>query len=166
MWVLVATIAVAEVVDRVRYVVGDRIITQSDVEFEAALDPHDESPVPALDDPAYAIEQRLVDFAVVRELAGDVSVYEPTPAEVKARWERVRASWPRPEDHAAFLARWGLTDEQLMGQLYSRLVVERYVLRNLGAAASAETLDRAGWLSLYGPWIATQRARTTVRTIE
>ncbi|MFZ5475367.1 MAG: hypothetical protein ACOZNI_01220 [Myxococcota bacterium] len=164
MWLLLATLAAAEVVDRVRYVVGSRIITQSDVEFEAALDPFDESPVPALDDPAYPVEQRLVDFAVVRELAGDVSVYEPTSAEVRARFERVKATWPRPEDHAAFLARWGVDDEHLMGLLYSRLVVERYVLRNLGAATGVP-LDREGWIAAYAPWIAQQRARTTVREV-
>ena len=60
----------AEVVDAVLRVVGDRIVTRSDVAFEQDLDPRDQSPIATLEDPAYAYEQRVVDFAILRQLAG------------------------------------------------------------------------------------------------
>lgn len=163
MWLLWLGLARAEVVDRILHVVGERIVTQSDLAFEAALDPLDQSPVPALDAADYPLEERLVDFAIVRDLAGDIAIYAPSPAEVRARWEKVRASWPSREEHDAFLARWGLDDERLMGQLYSRMVVERYVLRNL-APARGEGLDEAAWTALYRPWIARLREQATIRT--
>lgn len=164
MWLLWLGLARAEVVDRILHVVGDRIVTSSDLAFEADLDPHDQSPVPALDAPDYALEERLVDFAILRDLAGDVAIYAPSPAEVRARWERVRASWPTRDEHDAFLARWGLDDERLMGQLYSRMVVERYVLRNLAPARGEGAMDEAAWSALYRPWIARLREQATIRT--
>lgn len=122
----------AETVDGVLFVVGARIVTRSDVLLEDALAPFDRSPVPVLVDPGRATAERLVDIAVLRERAGDTDIYAPTAADVRARLERVRASvgtaaW------SAFLRTWGLDEERLQGLLYSRMVVERYVLRNLGA---------------------------------
>jgi hypothetical protein len=121
----------AEVVDRILHVVGERIVTASDVAFEAALDPHDESPIRLLERPEYAYEDRLVDYAVLRELAGDVEVFRPAGTEVRARWETFRDRWAHREDRDAFLARWGLDDERMQGFLYSRMVVEKYIARNI-----------------------------------
>jgi hypothetical protein len=157
MWLAWITLARADVVDRILHVVGDRIVTQSDVEMEAEFDAHDIATVEALEDPAYPVEQRLVDYAVIRDLAGDVAVYKPPAADVRARFERFRASWGRPEDYAAFLARWGLDDDRMMGFIYSRLVVERYILRNLGAGVTEATP--------YATWITDQRARASVRDV-
>ncbi|MFN7144264.1 MAG: hypothetical protein ACK4YP_10835 [Myxococcota bacterium] len=161
LWLL--GLAAAETVDGILHVVGERIVTRSDVAFEADVDPRDQSPLAPLEDPAYPLEQRLVDFAILRDLAGDIAIYKPSPAEVRARWERLRAGWPHPEDHPAFLARWGLDDEQLLGFLYSRLVVERYVARNAAQAASvtaAEDITPAA----YQAWMGTLRSRATVRS--
>jgi hypothetical protein len=153
----------AEVVDAVLHVVGDRIVTRSDAAFEADLDPHDQSPLTPLEDPGYAIEQRLIDFAIVRELAGDIEIYRPSAADVRDRWESLRAAWPAPGDHAAFLSRWGMDDDQLLGFFYSRLVVERYIARN---AAQAASLSSAADLTAeaYQAWMSGLRARVTVRT--
>lgn len=101
------------VVDRVVAAVGDRVITASDVELERALARWDPSPVPAIqarrDDPL----QALVDLALARGQAGDISVYEPSPADVRERLAAVRGSWPDPREWAAFLATVGHTEEQL-----------------------------------------------------
>lgn len=162
MWLFLLALARAEVVDRILHVVGDRILTSSDLAFEGELAAHDPSPVPALADPAYPIEQRLPDMAILRALAGEVAVYEPTPAEVRARGERLRASWPVREDYEAFLARWGLDEERLLGLVYSRLVVEKYVMRNL--PLPAEPADLPAWRAAYQPWMAGLRERVPVRT--
>lgn len=153
MWMVWVMVARGEVVDRILYVVGERIITASDVEFEAEFDAHDASPVAMIEQPAHALDQRLVDFAVLRELAGDIEVYRPATAEVRARFERFRAGWERPEDHAAFLKRWGLDEERLMGFIYSRLVIERYIQRNFG-------VTDASWAG----WIDEQRGRANIRS--
>lgn len=162
-WFWMTAAASAEVVDGILHVVGERIVTRSDVAFEAHFDGHDASPLAALEDPTYALEQRLVDFAVLREFAGDIEIYRPKTTEVRARWERFRDGWPQPDDHLAFLARWGLDDQQLLGFLYSRLVVERYVARNAGQAAAVLDRDEIT-ASVYQAWMAGLRARTTVRT--
>jgi hypothetical protein len=134
----------AETVDGVLYVVGARIVTRSDVTLEDALAPFDRSPVPALVDPARPTAERLVDIAVLRERAGDTDIYAPTAADVRARLERVRASvgaaaW------TGFLRAWGLDEERLQGLLYSRMVVERYVLRNFGVS-DADPAAFEAWL--------------------
>jgi hypothetical protein len=163
LWMLLARIAGAEVVDGILHVVGERIVTRSDVAFEEEFAVRDTSPVAPLEDSTYALEQRLVDFAILRDLAGDIEIYKPPPGEVRARWERLRDGWPHPEDHAAFLQRWGLDDDQLLGFLYSRMVVERYVARNAGQAAAA--LDGGALTAeAYQAWMAGIRARTTVRS--
>jgi hypothetical protein len=74
-WFWLGALARGEIVDAVLHVVGDRIVTQSDVTFEADFDPHDRSPLIALEDPDYPLETRLVDFAILRELAGDIEIY-------------------------------------------------------------------------------------------
>lgn len=160
MHLLLLSVAQAAVVDRIEAVVGERIVTASDVAFEAELDPHDESPVATLERPEYGLRERLVDFAVIRSLAGDIEVFRPTPREVLDRWEQFRASWNPPEGYTAFLARWGMDDDDLRGFLYSRLVVEHYVARTL-AVLSARDHDPG--VDPYPAWAAELRGRTRIR---
>ncbi len=153
-------VAHASIVDRIEAVVGQRIVTASDIAFESEFDPHDQSPVPTLERPDYGLRERLVDFAAIRSLAGDIEVFRPSPTEVMDRWERFRATWDPPETYTAFLRRWGMDDDALRGFLYSRLVVERYVTRNL-AVRSARDLDAT--IDPYPAWTAELRARTRIR---
>lgn len=156
MLALLLPVALAETVDRILHVVDQRVVTASDVALEAEIDPYDQSPIPALEDPAYPYEQRLVDFAILRQQAGDVKVFAPSTAEVQARWEAFRVSWPSPEAYLTFRARWGLTDDDLLGFFYSRLVVERFILRNLASARDEG----------YPGWIAERRARAVIRSAD
>lgn len=152
--------AVASVVDRIEAVVDQRIVTASDIRFEREFDPHDDSPLATLERPEYGLRERLVDFAVIRSLAGDIEIFRPTGVEVNNRWEHFRASWDPPEDYTRFLARWGMQDEDLRGFLYSRLVVEHYVARNvamLAARAGSDALDP------YPGWMAELRRRAHIR---
>lgn len=151
----------AEPVDRLLYTVLDRIVTEADLAFDAELDPHDACPIPALEDPAYPREQRLVDLTIVRALAADTVTYRPTPDEVEARWEAVRASYPRAEEFEAFLGRWGLDGDGLRGLLYSRMVAERYIRRVAGTTDAPA--DTPAFTPVYQGWIAAIRARTLVR---
>lgn len=146
-WLLGVTLGRAEVVDRVLRVVGDRIVTQSDVDFEVALSPFDTSPVPAFEAPDGDVVQRLVDCAIARDQAGDVERFKPTPDEVRERWVAIRAAMG-PVEYPRFLGTWGLDDTTLQAFLYSRLVVEKFVLRGI---AGVEVTGRSGSESAPAP---------------
>jgi len=162
MWLLLGGAACAAVVDRIEVQVGDRVVTSSDLAFEIELDPHDTSPLATLERGDYPLRERLVDFALLRDLAGGIEVFRPTRAEVIARWERFRASWDPPEGYGAFLGRWGLNDADLQDVLANRLVVERFVTRNLAVVTARER----GGGDPYPAWIAGLRARTRIRVPE
>lgn len=168
MWLPLALVLAAEpdralVVDRVAVVVGDRLVTTSDVELEEELARHDLTGVAALDSPDTSPLDRLVDYAVARAAAGDVAIYKPADADVQARWRRFRARWERSDDYEAFLARWGLDDEALKALFSSRLVAERYILRTLTGQSGVSAADPAS-IPLYRQWMDDLRARTRIRT--
>lgn len=152
--------------DRVVAVVGDRIITASDVRLERALADRDPSPVAAL-----ARRQRegsleaVVDGAIVRKLAGDIAIYAPSTTEVSQRVAALRQSWPDPADYARFLGAMGLDEERLAGRIYSRMVIERYVYRNvtLASETAGESPDVA-W-DRYQSWIGRERSRVEIRYV-
>ncbi len=138
--------------DHVRYVVASRIVTASDVLLEAVLAPHDRAllPIPGVDDP----EQRAVDMAILRERAGDAVIYRPSPSEVRARLDRLRAAHGTAWE--GFLANWGLDERRLEGILFSRMVVERYVLRNAPRPTAPDGSSPTG--SEVAAWMTEQRA--------
>lgn len=166
MWLSLLVLALvaparAEPVDRLLYVVGDRIVTAGDLAFELDVDDHDASPIVALDALDYPREQRVLDLTILRALAGDTVIYRPTAEEVEARWELVRASWARAEDFEAFLVRWGMDGDDLRGFLYSRMVVERYIRRVAGSADVP--VESPGFSVGYQRWIAEVRAKVSYR---
>jgi hypothetical protein len=163
----VAPVPVApRTVDAMVCVVGDRVITRSDVVLEESLAARDPSSVPPWSRRDRPALERLVDAAVLRLAAGDVSVYRPGEGDVLARVERLRAR-EGPSATMAFLARWGLDEGGLQALLYRRMVVERYVVRALStrAAASGRRLEVGadGWDADYDALIAELRARTAIR---
>lgn len=129
------------VMDRIVAVVGDRLITASDIALEVELNARDPSPERATArrnaDPLRA----LIDAAVVRGLAGQVPLYQPSPAELRVRLAALRATWEDPADYERFLVRFGLTEDALSGLLFSRVIVERYVHRNVSLASEMRGLD-------------------------
>jgi len=155
------TFAVAAPVDRVLFVVGERIVTQSDAVFETFFDAHDHPPIPRLEDPSAPVELRLRDIAVIRQVAGDTSVFRPTDADVRARADAVLATWPRPEEGLVALAAWGMDEQAFLGFVYSRLVVERCVARNVGLPPGPEGPE--AWALRYVAWVEAQRARVDLR---
>ena len=104
-----------------------------------------------------------MDAAIIRGLAGSTSVYVPSPADLALRAERLRARFADEAAWTQFLARAGLSAEGVSSLLYTRMVVERYVQRNGGAALLSEgpTADDA-----YQRWISGLRTRTAIRRTE
>lgn len=147
------------VIDRMVLVIGDRIITDSEVRLEAELRQRVAwwgPPRP----PGADTQQIVADVALVRILAGDTSLYLPSDEAVRARAEQLREAWGDPEAYQGFLGRHGLDEARLAALIRSRLVVERYIQRNLSLAARAEgrSIDE-----LYIEWIPEQRGRVPVR---
>lgn len=163
MWLLLLALAHAELVDRILYVVGDRIVTTSDLAFEQDFDRHDQSPIPPMENPVYPLEQRLIDYAILRARAGDISVFKPSAGELRERFEAFRASFPSPDDYHAFLSRWGLDEDHFQAFLYSRMVVEHYVYRTVGLAVQQTHGGPDGWTPLYLLMTEELRATTIVR---
>jgi len=152
----------AVVVDRILAVVGERLVLTSDLELERALAEVDPSPVLVLResrDPPDPL-QDAVDRAIIRGLAGSTAVYAPSDAEVRARAERIRSRFKDDIAWQVFLDRHGLDSDRLAGILYSRLVVERYVLRNVEQSARHEDP-----LAYYREWIGHHRARVSIRMV-
>lgn len=146
----------AEVVDHLLSVVGESLVTQSDLEFEQSFAPRDRSPVPAFEDPGANLLLRLEDYRRLRALAADLVVFRPDAAQVDARLRAFQDAFADEADYQLFLTRWGLDERGLREQIYARLVVERYVERNLGLPEPGE--DPTAWIARYEAWMEPRRA--------
>ena len=139
-WLLLTlSTARAEVLDRVVAVVGDQPVLASEVAISvelAQLDPSSRLPPPQGDPTIWAIET-----VVVRSLAEDVKLYDPSMREVHERIDALRATFTDRESWSRFLARHGLDETSLEPMMRRQLVVERFLLRNV----QADSDDRAAW---------------------
>lgn len=149
--------------DRLVAVVGDRLILASDIALEQALAGRDGRPEPLRS--AGSALDALIDAAVIRGLAGDVTIYQPASGDVRARLATLRASWEDPADYERFLRAYGLTEDRLSALLFSRMVVERYVQRAVMLPSEAAGEDLTGLKTRYAAWIADARSRVSIRRI-
>lgn len=158
---LAPALAGAEVIDRVVVVVGDQLVLASDIRLEAELSFLDESPLPfwdpGHDDPLH----RLVDAAVIRSSAGELALYEPPADAVRQRLEALRLKFRDRASWEEFLGRWGLDEPALLGVLRRRMVVERFLFRNLQLPPD----DRVAWLAAADQLLTQLRERYRVREI-
>jgi hypothetical protein len=158
---LVPARAPAGVVDRVAIVVDDELVLESDLRFEAVLANLDRSPLPFWAPTHGTPAERLEEAALVRALAGSVDLYQPSPREVAARLTALRERLGGAEGFRAFQQLWGRDETALAQTLAQRLVVERYLARNLPEDPS----DAAGWLAATHALLAQVRPRFRVRRI-
>ncbi len=149
-------------VDRLLMVVGDRLILESEVELEhrvrdrfPALSP----PIP----PGTSTLQVLADAAIVRGLAGNTELYRPTTEQVRARQEAIRLSFGDPNEWNHFITEFGLTEDRFASFITGRLIVERYIQRNVALAGRGETEQQ--FLERYTNWIVEQRKRVAIRLV-
>lgn len=154
----------AERIDAIVSVVGGRVVTLSDIGFEEGFSEHDSTRVLPFAPGAMETLQRLEDYRILRGLAADVELFQPDESAVSERMEAFRARWSLRRDYDLFLARWGMSEEDLRDQLYSRMVVELYVLRNLGPEVAVGA-DPVRALARYEAWIARRRAETPARRV-
>jgi hypothetical protein len=157
-----ATVAEHEpaLVDRIVAVVGDRLVLASDVAIETEIGARNVYTLSALADRRKDASRWLVDMAIVRELAGDVRVYEPTRQDVADALERFAQTFGDAATYRAFLEHSGLSQERLQSLLTTRLIVERYIQRNVGLGLTdAELAVR------FDQWIAERRQQVAIREI-
>jgi hypothetical protein len=153
--------ALAGVVDRVVMVVEDELVLESDIRLEAVLTSLDDAPLPFWrrdhDDP----ERRLEEAALIRALAAGVLLYQPQDSEVADRVARVRARLGSDEAWVAFRSLWGLDEAAVTGLVRRRMIVERYLLRNL--PEDPENTER--WLAACHALLDEVRPRYRIRRV-
>lgn len=152
-------------VDRVVADVDGQLILLSEVAQEAILTEVDVDGTPFWDPNWLVPEQRLVSAAIVRNIAADVRLYEPSRQDVERRLEAIRGRFPRRRAWQAFLDRLSVDEARLAVLLRRRMVVDRYLRRNLladpadpvafqaVAAAHLEELyevSRVRWIPVLG----------------
>ncbi|MBL8617519.1 MAG: hypothetical protein JNM72_18070 [Deltaproteobacteria bacterium] len=149
----------AVVIDQIVLVIGDRVVTASELRLEEALRarlPWWAPPQPE----GTSTLQVVADAALIRALAGDAALYVPDDELVRDRAAQVRAAWGDPEAWQSFLLQHGLDEERLLTLVRSRLIVDRYLQRTLSLAARSEGKPLE---ALYAGWILTQRGRLPLR---
>lgn len=160
LWAVLTLSAAAETVDRVVVVVGEQLVLDSDLQLETALRRLDRPALPFWRVPAPPL-RRLTDAAIIRQLAGDVGVYQPSEAQVTQRLEAVRARAIDRAHWEAFLTGWGHSEESLRIELRGRMVVERYLERNV----QQDPTDEDAWLRAVDALLARARPRLYIREV-
>ncbi len=162
-WAQVTTTSGPVVIDRVAVVVDGQVITASDLRLSIAIDGRDPSPLPMLKGPAHDPLQRLIDRTILRSLAGKVPVYQPDDADVRSRVDALRSTWDSLSEFRSFLLVHGLDEDRLHRRMTDRMVVERYIRRNLTPPAPSK---EAPSLAQYTDWMAGLRAGVRIRKVQ
>lgn len=151
----------ARVVERAVALVGDSVITSTDVKLHAALRALDPSFIPVLSSDQDPAEEQSISSTIIRQMAGQVPVYQPKPGQVQTRLERFKEQWSTERDYSNFLAIHGLTERRLEAVLKRRATIERVVIRALGAPKDNPT----EWAARFDEWMRAERKGVRVRTI-
>jgi flagellar biosynthesis regulator FlaF len=147
-------------VDRIVASVDRELVLASEIVLGRELAALDPGPTPFWSRAIDPMEQR-VDATVLRIAASDIALYQPSTADVQARLETVRAAFVDRATWEAFLGRHGLDEGALSQELRRRMVVERFLLRNLTAPVD----DRAAWFGQVDQLTSALRPRFRVRRI-
>lgn len=125
----------AAVLDRVAVVVGDDVITESEVQEELRLDefmsaqPLDLSPAQQR-----VAADRLVDQQLLRHELQIAHYPAPQPAEADAMLRTFRRQrFPNQADYQSALQKYGITEEQIKQHLLWQLTVLRFTDERFGA---------------------------------
>jgi len=154
-------------IDRVVVIVSDRIITASDIRLEAELARRIPSPIRALRrsqlrDPTEA----LIEQAIIRSQSAQVSINQPTAAEVQERLLALRATFPSPDEYDRFRRRHGLSEAAVVDRLTTRLSVERYIHRNIDLTSQSAREGVDAYFERYDDWLELQKVTTAIRFVE
>jgi hypothetical protein len=153
--------ASAAVVDRAVAIVGELVVTRSDIALHSALSDVDPSFVPILQSSKDESVQHTIDAAIIRQAAGRVPVYQPTAEQVRTRMNRFIDQWSSNESYQTFLSAHGLTSDRIRTVLKRRAMIERVVLRALGPPKE----DTELWNARFSEWMDAERKGTRIQVI-
>ncbi len=167
---LVPSSLAGEMADRIVAFVGNRVVTSSDIELENAISPYMSCPEKVLCDPHFDALERLLNLAVIHELAGDASIYKPSNEDVEHRLRVFLGRWPSTDDLHRMFRRFGLDEDSMAAFLYSRMVAEHYVNRiirlPLFMSSGEDGISYQAYLERYIEWITLQRKTAPIRYVE
>ncbi|MBT3221248.1 MAG: hypothetical protein HN348_19370 [Proteobacteria bacterium] len=154
-----STVASALVVDRIEVVVDDQLVMTSEVQLEEVLATLDAAQSPFWAPNHKDALERLVDAAVIRQVSGDLKLYVPADEQVRQRVEDIRQQFANRGAWSDFLQRWGLDEVMLRTTIRRRMVVERYLARNV----QSNPLQRNVWLADCDTLLLQLRERLRIR---
>jgi hypothetical protein len=129
---LLASLAQAQVVDRMVAVVNKRVILESELDQAARVEfLLQDKPIGSLTQAdRAAVLERLIDRALLDQQIVNPAMLDPTPAELAAKVKEVRSGVPGAESDErwkAVLAGYGLAPEDLEEQLTAQFRILRFV---------------------------------------
>jgi len=146
-------------IDRVLVDVDGQLVLASELSIEAELVALDPSPTPFWSH--RSPQDRLVDAAVIRRVAVDVALYQPSKEAVQGRLEAVRSAFASRGAWARFLTDHGLDEERLKAVLRRRIQVELFLLRNV----QVSPLQAAPWHAATAELIGRLRQGVRIRAV-
>ena len=152
----------AEPVDRAVALVDNAVVTASDLRLHASLGAGDKSFVPILNTNPDRILEDAILAAIIQSIAGRVSVYQPNPAQVRARLNDYRSRWTSDEEWKTHLLAHGLTPKSIFRAFQRRLVIERVVSRAIGVP---QPDGQEQWNAKFEEWINRERQGVRVRMV-
>jgi len=149
------------VVDRVVLVVDEELVLASEIDLERQLSAIDRPPVPFWSPEHATPAARLEKAAILRLLAAGVALYDPLPAEIDARITVLQEGAGGAEAWSSLQQRWGLDARATAALVKRRMVVERYLLRNLTEDPTRAT----EWVAAADALLSEVRPRFRIRQI-
>ena len=150
-------------IDRAVALVDNAVVTASDLKLHVAISAIDKSFVPILNPNPDRILDDVINAAVVQNIAGRISTYQPNPAQVRARLNDYRSRWLDAKDWEAHLMVLGLTEKSITRAFERRLIIERVVARAVG---TPEPEQKEDWSKAFTEWINRERRTVRVRLVE
>jgi hypothetical protein len=161
LWALfIAISAWGQVIDRIAVVVGNTVITETEVDQEARLAAFlNGTPLKLDPETKKASANRLVDQQLIRNEMKIGAYPEPTAAEVDDMLKNLKQEKFGGSDAAmkASLEKYGISDEQLRQHLSWQLAAIRFTDMRFSGAAPAATRAAAAPPASNGPDKSTQR---------
>lgn len=149
------------VADRAVAIVGSTVLTASDVRLHHALVALDPSEIPVFNEGLGSDQANAIQATAIRIMAGKIPVYQPSPKQTQARFDRFQDQWETPDLYQEFLHTHGLTPVRLSTVLRRRQIVERVVFRALGVPGE----EQKKWNERFAVWLQTETKSVMVRLI-
>ncbi len=150
-----------ETVDKLVVAVEETLIFASDIRLETALAERDSSTSPYWSSSHTSATERLIGAAIIKRLAAQIDLYEPSQADLSTRLDALRTRFKNRQAWMAFLATHGLNERDLKQVLRNRLMAERFLDRNLEAPMEQTVL----WLKQCDTLLMEAGARLRIRRI-